>query len=325
MKSPTTPSRNGGGRNGKKGVYELCIFLAALASGTACSIVSKILYDTKDARGNHFDKPLAQTLAMFVAMIVGLPLHWIIVRYRIKFPGYERFLVTDDNSEKTPAEASSPENNGDDDIVRTPRMRSSYKSTTNGERQTLLPANDEEQDSNRLPIRTYFYLIIPALFDCIATVLCMIGLLYLDVSIYQLLRGSGIIFVALLRQYALQQELYRFQWVGVAWNVASVFLVGATAMLDSSSESNKESSLELALIGVAFMLAGTLVQAMMFVFEEKVMVQDEVKVPPVLLFGMEGLWYVTRTVALNDCNAFCWILKSRLTPSVLLSMSGAHS
>lgn len=310
MKSPPSPSRNGGSRSSKKGLYELCIFLAAIACGTACSIVSKVLYDTRDARGNHFDKPLAQTLAMFVAMIVGLPFHWILVCFRIRFPGYERFLVTEDSSMKAPAGAPFNENNGDDDIERTPRMRSSYKSTTNGERQTLLQANgfvnsDKEEDSNTLTIRTYFYLIIPALFDCIATVLSMIGLLYLDVSIYQLLRGSGIIFVALIRHYALQQELYRFQWIGVSWNVVSVFLVGATAMFNSSSESNKDANLESALIGVAFMLAGTFVQAMMFVFEEKVMVHDEVKVPPVLLFGMEGLWYVSRSVKLYDCKASC--------------------
>jgi hypothetical protein len=40
------------------------------------------------------------------------------------------------------------------------------------------------------------------------------------------------------------------------------------------------------------MLLGTLVQSMQFVFEEKVMVNDEIKVPPLLLFGMEGVWCV---------------------------------
>jgi hypothetical protein len=31
---------------------------------------------------------------------------------------------------------------------------------------------------------------------------------------------------------------------------------------------------------------------MQFVLEEKFMVADEVKVPPLLLFGMEGFWWV---------------------------------
>ena len=64
----------------------------------------------------------------------------------------------------------------------------------------------------------------------------MMGLQYLDVSIYQMLRGSGIVFVAL-------------------------------------------------------MIAGALVQAVQFVFEERVMKMD-VPVPPLLLIGMEGFWGV---------------------------------
>jgi len=304
----------------KKGLYEFCIFCAAIVSGTACSITSKVLYDTTDNFGRHFDKPLAQTLAMFVAMILGLPLHWIIICYKLPFPGYDRF-VSDDNSDDNEAQEKAPPPLDPD---RTPRIRG-VKSTrredqqldpdrtpkrtilgvksTHEERQPLVPVafdrnhnddNADDDDNIRIPIKTYFYLIIPAIFDCIATALCMVGLLYLDVSIYQLLRGSGIIFVALLRQYALHQHLYKFQWVGVGWNVVSVILVGATALLDSIEPSpvvaREKSNLRQATIGIAFMLAGTLVQAMMFVFEEKVMRHDEVRVPPLLLFGMEGFW-----------------------------------
>jgi len=282
--------------NSAKGLYEFSIFSAAVVTGTACSILSKILYDTTDSYyGKHFDKPLIQTLGMFVAMIFGLPLHWIIIWGKIPFPGYDRFVVVE--------ESPSPQSPAAQDIVldidRTPRMRGVAASTE--ERKPLVAASDDNDYDNdynnnyRIPIKTYFYLIIPAIFDCVATALCMVGLLYLDVSIYQLLRGSGIIFVALLRQSALKQQLYRFQWVGVGWNVVSVILVGATALLDSSVPTtgrNEDSNLGQAMIGVGFMLAGTLVQAMMFVFEEKVMRQDEVKVPPLLLFGMEGLWYV---------------------------------
>ncbi len=59
----------------------------------------------------------------------------------------------------------------------------------------------------------------------------MMGLQYLDVSIYQMLRGSGIVFVALMKQYVLKEELMTFHWVGVFWNVVSVIIVGGTAML----------------------------------------------------------------------------------------------
>ena len=111
---------------------------------------------------------------------------------------------------------------------------------------------------------------------------------YIDVSIYQLLRGSGIIFVALMKQYVLGHRLYKFQWVGVLFNLVSVFLVGATAILNSSDDRTKDPSD--ALYGVALVMAGAFVQALQFVFEEKVMTLDDDAAPPLLVIGMEGLW-----------------------------------
>lgn len=107
-------------------------------------------------------------------------------------------------------------------------------------------------------------------------------------SVYQLLRGSGIIFVALMKQYVLGHRLYNFQWVGVAFNLVSVLLVGSTAVLNSNDDAAKDPSE--ALLGVALVMAGAFVQALQFVFEEKVMTLDDDAAPPLLVIGMEGLW-----------------------------------
>jgi drug/metabolite transporter (DMT)-like permease len=58
----------------------------------------------------------------------------------------------------------------------------------------------------------YYILFFPAMFDLVATALCMYGLLYVNVSVYQMLRGSAIIFVAILKHFALGDKLYKFQW-----------------------------------------------------------------------------------------------------------------
>jgi hypothetical protein len=108
------------------------------------------------------------------------------------------------------------------------------------------------------------------------------------VSIYQLLRGSGIIFVALMKQHVLDDKLYTFQWLGVFWNVVSVLLVGATAILKSSERSAEDPGE--ALLGIMLVMMGAFIQALQFVFEEKVMTMDEAAVPPLFLIGMEGLW-----------------------------------
>ena len=287
----------------EKGQYELFIFTAAIVTGTACSIFAKVLYGLQGIgmNGNieFFDKPLFQALAMFTAMVIGIPLHWIVVAYRIPFPGYQHPVYTKDNA-----------------------IIINLVTSTREERMKLV-SREEEQETNAntatgiglpigygstpsckdptnmsLPARTYWVLALLSMFDLTATALCAIGLLYLDISVYQLLRGSCIIFVALLRQYGLKQHLFRFQWIGVLYNVLSVVLVGTAALRNATAtsfhgktEEDKETTQDV-LFGVAFMLTGTLVQAMQFALEEKIMVHDEVKVPPLMLFGMEGVWGV---------------------------------
>ena len=103
----------------------------------------------------------------------------------------------------------------------------------------------------------------------------------------------GIIFVAIMKQNFYGDKIYNYQWVGIVWNVISVILVGSTAILaetgDSSADSTDGESDSKATVGIAFVLAGAFVQALQYVFEEKVMSAD-IPAPPLLLIGMEGLW-----------------------------------
>ena len=290
IKSPkSTPTQNNKNRRTEKGLYELSIFCAAIATGTACSISSKVMYDLKGVGSNgelqHFDKPLVQTLGMFLAMVIGLPIHWLVIYFNVSFPGYDQFK--DENTQ---------------DRMALSLASAKACSATTGELESLCIDEDDDDDDDdipsfatqKTPVKTYFILAIPAIFDLTTTALCMIGLVFLDVSIYQLLRGSGIIFTALIRQSVIDQPLYRFQWVGVILNVVSVFLVGSTALLHSSQ--SKETNTLQVMMAIAMMLLGTLFQSMQFVIEEKFMVQDEAKVPPLLLFGMEGVWYASSCV-----------------------------
>ncbi len=105
----------------------------------------------------------------------------------------------------------------------------------------------------------------------------------------------GIIFVAIMKQSILGDKLHSFQWVGIFWNVISVFMVGSTAILaeggtggDSDDALDSDSS-STAIWGIFFVLLGALVQALQYVFEEKVMAMD-IPAPPLLLIGMEGFW-----------------------------------
>jgi len=97
-----------------------------------------------------------------------------------------------------------------------------------------------------------------------------------------------------MKQTFLHDKLHSFQWVGIFWNVISVMMVGSTAILsqgggEDSAEDASADSGGSALIGVCLVLLGAFVQALQYVFEEKVLTMD-VPAPPLLLIGMEGLW-----------------------------------
>lgn len=267
-------NNNGDGSSAatKCGLFEMSIFIIAIISGTACSICSKTMMELHgigiDGDIELFDKPIFQTFGMFVGMLFGLVMHWAVLYWKIPFPGYDHEPVASQTLLPGGLQALPP---------RYPN-----------EKDSLLPGAQKPPPSNVTPIWMYFFLAIPSIFDLAATVLCMMGLTRINVSIYQLLRGSGIIFVALMKQHVLKDRLYSFQWLGVVWNVVSVVLVGSTAILDSSEDEDLESTD--AFLGVALVMAGAFVQALQFVFEEKVMTMDDAAAPPLLLIGMEGLW-----------------------------------
>ena len=238
-----------------------------------------------------FQKPIFQTFGMFVGMMFGLVMHKFVVFFKIPFPGYPQ---NEKEQERQLKQATgSPSNYGSFEIEKDPLLSSGGGGGGDGGEGTA------SNDTTNLPTWMYFFLGIPSVFDLGATALCMMGLQYIDVSIYQLLRGSGIIFVALMKQHVLSDHLFSFQWIGVFWNVVAVILVGGTAILNESElqqsdsggsgDDNLEAQSGQALLGVLLVMAGAIVQAMQFVFEEKVMTMD-IPSPPLLLIGMEGLW-----------------------------------
>jgi drug/metabolite transporter (DMT)-like permease len=246
-----------GGHSAKCGFPELIVFLFALVAGTACSLTSKILLDMKSVgmtgEEEVFSYPLFQTLGMFIGMTAALFVHALVLAFKIPFPGYKH---------KT-SKSYSPVRTSEED--------------------------DDEVTTESVPLWMYFLLIIPAIFDLCATALCMYGLRHINVSIYQMLRGGAIVFVALLKQFVLMDKLKKFMWVGVFLNVVSIVLVGLTAVLSADQNSNNTFEGQDPVAGIVLVLAGALVQSLQYAFEEKVMSMD-IAAPPLLLVGMEGLW-----------------------------------
>ena len=263
------------------GTSEIVIFVLTVFFGTAYAVSCKVLLslngtDEEDGSTHieSFHKPLFEAFGMLVGMTLALLLHWAVMIFKIDFPGYDF-----DKQEK----------------VHTTNDEVDYNYRTNGAEHPEQAPKPKSYilTSKTTSRRIYFVLAIPAIFELLATVMFMIGLQYLDVSFHQTLRGSQIIFVALLKQYVSKTQLLTFHWIGVSWNVVSVVLVGATALLvsDENEDGSKDVSTTQVISGVclSLTLSGAFTQALETTSIEYVMKMDDY-VPPLLLVGMLGMW-----------------------------------
>jgi len=130
---------------------------------------------------------------------------------------------------------------------------------------------------------------VPSVFDILATGLGSMGFLYIPASVWQLLRGAGLVFTALFAVIFLRRKLYGFHWIGVTLCCGGILLVGLASVWGSDSGAGgKGEPVSLVLLGMALSVAGQVVQAAQVVAEEWLL--KEVDLPGLQIVGFEGLW-----------------------------------
>ncbi len=107
-----------------------------------------------ESTAKTFQKPLFLTLSMFVAMSFGLLLHWLVVVFRIPFPGYD-FDVSKEEDGIHTKEAFEQE-----------RLNLVDASLNGG----VDSIQDDVNCDRNVPMWMYFYLAIPTIFDFAATI-----------------------------------------------------------------------------------------------------------------------------------------------------------
>lgn len=151
-------------------------------------------------------------------------------------------------------------------------------------------------------------LILPTFLDLLGTSFGGIGLVYCAPSIWQMLRGSIIIFTGLLSWIFLKRKLKPFRWFAICFTIIGLVAVGCSSYLDAAdhqavaslswSESESESLLSsshgfdepestgLVILGICFILLGQLVAACQMVVEEKLLKKHNLSAMHIV--GMEG-------------------------------------
>ncbi|KER22577.1 hypothetical protein T265_09374 [Opisthorchis viverrini] len=112
-----------------------------------------------------------------------------------------------------------------------------------------------------------------------------IGLLFVDASIWQMMRGSLIIFAGILSVIFLKRKLYVYHWFGMLCTVIGLALVGTKSVFSSHSLSHTGAQ---SAIGIGLVLAGAFTTACQMIVEEVFLKKRGFH--PLQAVGMEGVF-----------------------------------
>ncbi|KAG8298210.1 hypothetical protein J6590_018614 [Homalodisca vitripennis] len=144
----------------------------------------------------------------------------------------------------------------------------------------------------------------PAVCDMIATSLMYIGLNLTYASSFQMLRGSVIVFVALLSIAFLERQIGWKQWTGIVHIVLGLFLVGLADIFVKSSDNNDTNGI---ITGDLLIIMAQIITATQMVYEEKFVSSKDIN--PLQAVGWE-----VRKVAKQNSDETSRQLFSRLPP-----------
>ncbi|KAF4675973.1 hypothetical protein FOL46_008584 [Perkinsus olseni] len=196
--------------------------LGLLIFGSLNTMCTKLQFEMTSVGINgdvkHFMKPWFGTLTMFMGMCIVLFIHFIDV-----------FI----------------------DRVKAKRRHGA------GYEALLQQPQNQQKAENAEPSfwKAGILILLPAMFDLIATTMSFVGLLYNSASVWQMLRGSMIIFSAIFSVCFLGRKLYGYHWFGVFMCVVAICLV---------------------------------IQSLQIVTEEKLL--KGYTIAPFHIVGMEGVW-----------------------------------
>ncbi|XP_045160794.2 solute carrier family 35 member F6-like isoform X2 [Mercenaria mercenaria] len=125
--------------------------------------------------------------------------------------------------------------------------------------------------------------VVPTCCDLVGTSLAGIGLVYVDASVWQMLRGSIIIFAGILSKIFLKRKLKLTHWLGMIMVMIGLVLVGCSSVFKSQDHKTAGSK---TLLGILLILGSQIVSASQMVIEEAFLKKRNLH--PLHVVGLEG-------------------------------------
>jgi drug/metabolite transporter (DMT)-like permease len=127
---------------------------------------------------------------------------------------------------------------------------------------------------------------IPTLCDLTATTLMNVGLIYISASIYQMLRGSVVLFTGIFSTLFLNRKHPNYRWLALFTVFLGVAIVGLAGIVEGSG--TEKVPMNSSPIGIGMVILAQVFTASQFVIEERIMLKYSV--PAIKAVGLEGLF-----------------------------------
>lgn len=129
----------------------------------------------------------------------------------------------------------------------------------------------------------HVWFAVPALADFAASTTCNIALTMTSASVYQMLRGSTVLFIALFSYFFLHRRFFKHEYLGLLIVISGLVVVGVSASLRKTSQEASNP-----VLGNILVVVGQIIQAAQFVLEEAWI--KKYRIPPLLIVGWEGVF-----------------------------------
>lgn len=126
---------------------------------------------------------------------------------------------------------------------RSPKLPAQYEPLANDEEEHPQPGTDPAakpltpNEDGRRPLKGWKVLLLalPASCDLVGTTLMMAGFLFVAASIYQMIRGAIVLFVALFSVMFLRRRLNAWKWISLFVVVGGVAIVGLAGVIEQKT------------------------------------------------------------------------------------------
>lgn len=154
---------------------------------------------------------------------------------------------------------------------------------------SLLHKNAELSDTQPTTISP-FLLAIPMFFDFVGSIVQIFGLIMVSGSIYQIFKGSLVLFTALLSVLFLNTKFHFQHYLGILLVILGLILVGLAMEFfpNENSYNCKKTDKENNFLGIFLVILGQFFSAGQYVIEEKMIKNSNYH--PLKTVGIEGMW-----------------------------------